>query len=123
MILPLVNRLGVFLCFGAACIGLSAQNGEDRNYKVFSTFSEDFNGDKGDFSDLISLHGSTRHQGGEIGITSNRNSQNGAVLLDDFSDSTPFSDFELSFRLFMGNGFSGNFAIFATQEAQAKAIT
>jgi hypothetical protein len=106
MILPLVNRLGVFLCFGAACIGLSAQNGEDRNYKVFSTFSEDFNGDKGDFSNLISLHGATRHQGGEIGITSNRNSQNGAVLLDDFSDSTPFSDFELSFRLFMGNGSS-----------------
>ena len=82
----LIHRLGVFWCLTTACIGLNAQNGEDRNYKVLSSFSEDFNGDKGDFSDLISLHGSARHQGKEARITSNRNGQNGAILLDDFSD-------------------------------------
>ena len=100
----LLPKFGAFLCLAASYIGLNAQNGKDLNYKVFSKSSLDFNGYKGYFSDLISLHRATRHQGGEIRITSNRNSQNGAILLDDFSHARLFCDFKLLFSLFMCNG-------------------
>ena len=38
-------RFGAFWCLAAFYIGLNAQNGKDLNYKVFSKFSLDFNGD------------------------------------------------------------------------------
>ncbi|MDP6338366.1 MAG: sugar-binding protein, partial [Verrucomicrobiota bacterium] len=72
--------------------------------EVISSFSEDFNGEDGEHSELITLEGTAAHTEGELIITEAANSQNGGALLEDFSDGAAFSNFELSFRLFMGNG-------------------
>ena len=73
--------------------------------EVISSFSEDFNGEDGEISELITLEGTAAvSEEGELRITEAANSQNGGALLEDFSDGAAFSNFELSFRLFMGNG-------------------
>ena len=72
--------------------------------EVIGSFSEDFNGEDGEHSELITLEGTAAHTEGEVRITEAANSQNGGALLEDFSDGAAFSNFELSFRLFMGNG-------------------
>ena len=72
--------------------------------EVLDSFSEDFNGEDGEHSELITLEGTAAHTEGELRITEAANSQNGGALLEDFTDGAAFSNFEMSFRLFMGNG-------------------
>ena len=103
-----IQRRGVFasvFLLLAAMLSLNAQVDID-SFTEIASFSEDFNGDKGDLSNLISLHGNTRHHKQVLKITENRNNQNGSVLLEDFAEGASFSSFEISFRLFMGNGSS-----------------
>ncbi|MBO89640.1 MAG: hypothetical protein CMP14_08970 [Rickettsiales bacterium] len=70
--------------------------------EVLDSFSEDFNGEE--INELISLDGTAAHSDDELKITEAANSQNGGMLLEDFTEGTPFSNFEMNFRLFMGNG-------------------
>ena len=70
--------------------------------EVISSFSEDFNGEDGEISELITLEGTAAvSEEGELRITEAANSQNGGALLEDFSDGAAFSNFEMTFRLFI----------------------
>jgi len=77
-----------------------------QEFVEIASFSEDFNGDKGEFNELISLHGNTRHHKQVLKITESRAGQNGSVLIQDFTEGASFNSFEISFRLFMGSGSS-----------------
>ena len=80
--------------------------GRAQDFVEIASFSEDFNGDNGEFNELISLHGNARHHKQVVKITESRTSQNGSMLIQDFAEGASFSSFEMSFRLFMGSGSS-----------------
>lgn len=80
--------------------------GQAQDYVEVASFSEDFDGDKGEINELISLHGNTRHHKQVLKLTESRGGQNGSLLIQDFAEGESFSSFEMSFRLFMGSGSS-----------------
>ena len=80
--------------------------GQAQDYVEVASFSEDFDGDKGEINELISLHGNTLHHKQVLKLTESRGGQNGSVLIQDFAEGESFSSFEMSFRLFMGSGSS-----------------
>ena len=87
--------------------------------RVIAAFEEDFEGD--DVNELVTIDGTAVQAlefvktGGEwpwlklngiLKVTEAVFSQSGGMLIEDFSDGSPFNEFEISFRMFMGRGTS-----------------
>jgi len=68
---------------------------------ALATFESDF---EGDLDSLVSLGGVAKHEEGVIKITENIGSQLGGFTVADFTDGATFTDFEVTFRAFIGEG-------------------
>ena len=77
------------------------ESGNVLGTNALATFESNFDGD---LDSLITLGGTAVHDEGMIKITEAANSQLGGFRIDDFTDGATFSDFEITFRTFIGLG-------------------
>ena len=77
------------------------ESGNVLGTNALATFESNFDGD---LDTLITLGGTAVHDEGMIKITEAANSQLGGFRIDDFTDGATFTDFEITFRTFIGLG-------------------
>ena len=77
------------------------ENGNILGTNALATFETNFDGD---LDDLITLGGVSVHDEGMIKVTENLGSQLGGFTVADFSNGASFTEFEVSFRTFIGEG-------------------
>jgi hypothetical protein len=77
------------------------ESGNVLGTNALATFESNFDGD---LDSLITLGGVAVHDEGMIKVTENAGSQLGGFRIDDFTDGATFTDFEITFRTFIGLG-------------------